>query len=216
MKININQYCNISNVSRRQLNNRIIPLKEKYPNLIIGGGRGKSGKYFVDKLLTRYICKPKSIYTVDDEINSILEKQDSFINNLLPIADISTFKKIDWRYFCCYSPAKCIEVEDLLNRIPTEEGDMVFYSIHENENLKIHVHFVTTSQNKERLLTYDNNLMDVKPFVDNFRIKEAGGCYQYLTNLDMQRYGQRVIEWGYFMGYKERKGVMPVVLCHFN
>jgi hypothetical protein len=207
--ITINELTPLTNITRKQINNRLIPLVNRYPNLIKGGGRGKRGKYSIHPLLIKYLTHYKP-YTSLEDIKVWDEIQSDYLKTFTPINTLETFKKVEWKFFCCYSPASNLDSHVLINLISLEVGDMVFYSIHTDEKEKNHIHFVTTHCDEKRLKNYDK-VMDI-PEVVPFISLELEGCYNYFTNLQLYRGKQRVTEYGYIIGLKDRKGIKKVIL----
>ncbi len=55
----LSELIHLTNITRKQINNRTLPLSKRYPKLIKGGGKGKRGKYFIHPILTRYLTHYK-------------------------------------------------------------------------------------------------------------------------------------------------------------
>jgi hypothetical protein len=200
----------LTNITRKQINNRTLPLSKRYPNLIKGGGKGKIGKYFIHPLLTRYLTHHK-LYTSQEIIEQLEDIQSNYLKRYSNIDTIETFNQIPWKFFCCYHPARNLNAQALLNLIPLEEGDIVYYSIHTDNRDKEHLHFVTTHPNQNRLKNKKNQPKDI-PMVEPFKMELSEGCYHYFRDMGLFRGGQRITEWGYIMGFNDRKGIKQVVL----
>jgi len=201
----------LTNITRKQINNRTLPLSKRYPNLIKGGGKGKRGKYFIHPILTRYLTHYKP-YTSKETIEQLANIQTEYLKRYSTLDTFDTFQLIPWKFFCCYHPVGKLNAQDLLNLIPLEEGDIVYYSIHTDQRDKDHLHFVTTHTNEIRLKYHQTK--DI-PKVEPFKMELGEGCYHYFRNMYLFRGEQRITEWGYLMGFNDRKGIKPVVLGVF-
>lgn len=209
--VTIQDIIPLSNISRKQIGNRIKPIKKKYPNLIKGGGRGKGGKYQINPLLIKHLTIPNTEVKVSGEDKKRMnDKQDEFLKNLPPFDTMDTFKEIEWDWFCCYHPVKEItDIQELIDCIPMNEGDLCYYSIHrKNESGRItkhHIHFVLKSD-----LT-KNDISKTTPFYSDYDIQEfdltdVEGCYNYFSNSNLLRSDkQELCEWGYLMNIKDEK-----------
>jgi len=209
--VQIKNITTLSNVSRKQINNRLKPLKKKYPHLINGGGKGRGGRYNISPLLIKYLTQPNTeIKITESQIKDMLDKQDNYLRSLPTFDTIDTFKMVDWDWFCCFHPVKKItDVQVLIDCIPMNEGDLFYYSIHTKDVYRriteYHIHFVLKSEVSRKVI------LKSTPFIsdDNvvpFDFNKIEGCYNYFSNDKLIRSdNQKLSEWGYIMKIKNEK-----------
>lgn len=202
--ITIKELTELTNVSRKQINNRINKIRGKYPSLIKGGGKGKGGRYSVDPLFVNYLTR------LNPDLPDI-KRVETTTNSLV---SWKNYSKISWKWFGCYSPASVYEPKHLTDLIPLQDGEIVFYSIHAKDDTdNLHIHFSSNSElPKTKLNTPDRSILlysEVKEF--NHHLKEE--CFDYFTNFNMVRSGrQYIVDYGFIMGYIEKKKVNRLIL----
>lgn len=192
--IHIKDIISEGNITRKQLNNRVVSLKNNYPNLIIGGGKGRGGKYKIHPLLKDFLIRPKSNI---NQFNNFRYPFPSFDS-------IELFKSIQWNWLCCYNPnVKSLETEDLLKMIPIDDGDICFYSIHETiKDNKLHIHFtIKTNKSKSYIEHFPKNKNNNN--VKVFEPEKYISCYHYFSNTNFERNNQKLKEYGYIIGNKK-------------
>jgi hypothetical protein len=189
----------ITNVSRKQLSNRIKSLQKDYPKLIIGGGKGKGGKYKIHPLMVPFLIVPnKEKELTNTEKQDLINKQNSFLEKMPDCNNFETFSKIDWDWFVCFRPVNATDIKELIQMIPlSSDTDLAFYSIHRQVD-KLHIHFVLKSKMhrnevlKEISIKSNNECVLFDPFYSK-------GCYSYFTDSYMFRNGeQKLSGYGYY------------------
>jgi hypothetical protein len=180
--LNIKDIEEDTQVSRKQINNRIKKVIH-HDRLVIGGGKGRGGKYQIHPLLKNYLTAP----TYFAKFKEILNPNGLFNN-------FDAFGLIDWRWFSCYSPKECFELDKLIANIHMNDGDIVYYSIHSRKSTNdFHIHYSSTSE--------------VNPIVENsishislpFDASLGMSCFHYFNKPSEN---QLLIEVGFLLGVK--------------
>lgn len=189
-----------TDVSRKHINNRINRIKNKYPSLIKGGGRGKGGRYYIDPLFVKYLIRSNS--------TPIHPQQDvNLTKDTKSLVGWKNFSKIRWRWFGCYSPVNIYDPKNLISLIPLQDGEIAFYSIHAKDTSdSLHIHFVSNSEiTKTKLQTpYKGILMNSKIIEFDYLLMKE--CYDYYTNHNKMRSGQQyLVDYGMVMGVKRNQ-----------
>lgn len=198
--ITLKELTELTNVSRKQINNRINKIKGKYPSFIKGGGRGKGGRYYIDSLFVKYLIRSNS--------TPILPQQDvNLSGDTKSLVGWKNFSKIRWKWFGCYSPVSIYDPKDLISLIPLQDGEIAFYSIHAKDTSEnLHIHFVSNSEvTKTKLQTPCKGILMNSKIIefDYLLMKE---CYDYYTNYDKMRSGQQyLVDYGMVMGVKRNQ-----------
>jgi hypothetical protein len=180
--LTINEIIGDAKVSRKQINNRIQKVSH-HENLVIGGGKGRGGKYHINPLLINFL-------TSNNYYRDI--KYEGQLSN--PYNGFNTFSLIDWRWFCCFSPKCFLEPEQLLEKVWMNDGDICYYSIHGRKRTNVlHIHYVVTSE---------GNLLNFKTtsnYIDQFDRKQDVKCFNYFNN---PKDNQFVVDVGFLLGVK--------------
>lgn len=111
------------------------------------------------------------------------------------------FDKVDWDWFGDYNPAdKNIQVDDLIGLIPLFDGDLCCYSIHENANCGMHIHFVLRTDQKKNMIM-GRKEKRLTQYLESFNPEKSKTCFEYLTSNQLPRRGnQKLVEYGCLMG----------------
>ena len=195
----IQEILSLTNVSRKQVNNRIRKLKNKYPNLITGGGRGRGGKYLLHTLMIPFLLRLNEERTLaNNEKELWIKKQRLFLESVSNYNNLETFSKVEWDWFCCFRPPNEYDIQTLIDLIPKSDvTDIAYYSIHRQED-KLHIHFVLkTNMNKNQILNSLNTICDKDCLA--YDKSKTSDCYNYLSNLNVKRRGeQMLLDCGYY------------------
>lgn len=198
--ITIKELYGLTNVSRKQINNRVNKIKWKYPQLIKGGGKGKGGKYSVNNLFMNYLTRLNPNQPTPSEGTGIVSKRC--------IIDYSElFNSIDWNWFGCLSTTSLFETEKLFQLLHLQDGEILFYSIHSTGKLdKLHIHFTSNSElPKSRQIKQHEGLI-INTLIKEFRNPLKRECYDYFTNFrNSTNRNQIIVDYGFLIGYSEKK-----------
>ncbi len=194
----IQDILHLTNVSRKQVNNRIRKLKNKYPNLIKGGGRGRGGKYLIHPLMIPFLIRlNEEISLTNSEKEQWIRKQQLFYESISNYNNLDTFSKVEWDWFCCFRPPNEYDIQSLIDLIPKSDAtDLAYFSIHRQED-KLHIHFVLrTNMNKNEILNSVKTICDKD--CELFDRTKRTQCYTYLSDPHIRRNGGQVlVDWGY-------------------
>ena len=169
-----------TSISRKQINNRINKVSH-HDKLVLGGGRGRGGKYLLHPLLTNYLSAP-------NYYSKINEKQR--IKKLFN--DFNTFKLLNWRTFGCFSPKEYFDFGNLISALKMEDGDIGYFSIHLRKSTNdLHIHYVLTSIPYKKD-TIAHNIQD-------FNSSLSESCFCYFNNPNDN---QHLIDFGFLLGVK--------------
>jgi hypothetical protein len=208
--VTIEQLTHLTNVSRKQMNNRVLALKHRYPKIIGGGGKGKRGKYKIHPIMAKVLTRPnrgKNTSIVD--LMGFEFEQSKFLESL---NQSNPFGLFNWRWFCCYSPPKIYESQKLIDLIPLKPNDISFYSIHGRNNLtkgikdseNLHIHFVIDTEQTKKELSSPKICLD--PDITDYRPELSQECFHYFTNPSIHRSeNQYIVEYGYLMNITEKR-----------
>jgi hypothetical protein len=208
--VTIEELTHLTNVSRKQMNNRVLSLKHRYPKIISGGGKGKGGKYKIHPIMTKVLTRPnRGKNTSNDDLMGFESEQSKFLESL---NQSNPFGLFNWRWFCCYSPPKIYESQKLFDLIPLRPNDICFYSVHGRKNLtkkvkeseNLHLHFVIDSE--QTLKELSSHQTYINPKISIFRPDLSQDCYEYFTNPQIVRTrNQYVLEYGYMIRVEDNK-----------
>lgn len=210
--ITIKEMIHLTNITRKQLNNRIQQIRGRYPNLINGGGKGKGGRYYIHPFLITYLTQPHWYTEINPQQNFNSEKELITSRNQIDYYQI--FKSIEWDWFCCYCPLKKIyDPLELINLIPLRDGDVSFYSLHRFQDESLHIHFVL----KTDTLTHYKISQSLIDWIDvetkTYDFNQLDGCFQYFTNTKLLRgKNQKLVGYGFVMGVSCRGYVKTIIL----
>jgi len=202
----IDELYQLTNVTRKQVNNRVNKLKCKYPNFIMGGGKGKGGKYKIDPLFFKYLTRLKPHQS---KPNQVINR-----NNNHSSVNWENFSNVKWDWFGCVSTTSVFEVEQLLNLINLKDGELLFYSVHSLGRLdELHLHFISNSELMPSKQFKNQNGIITNIKINKFRDSLKRECYEYFTNFAKTRdRNQLLIEYGFLIGYLEKKQLKKMYL----
>lgn len=201
--ISIKELLPLTNITRKQLNNRIQNIRGKYPDLIKGGGKGKGGRYSIHPFFTTYLIQPHWSRTFTPHQKNNTEKRISeFLKSKTPINYYELFKSIRWDRFCCYSPLKKIyDPIELINLIPLNDGDVSFYSIHRFHDESLHIHFTLLNDVLTHYKVPESRVDWLNVQIEKYDFNQSEGCFQYFTNTELLRdKNQKLVGYGFLMG----------------
>ncbi len=180
--LNIKDIQEDTQVSRKQINNRIKKVIH-HNKLVIGGGRGRGGKYLIHPLLLNYLTAPNYYSGIIYD-----GSQQRILNNL------DTFNLLNWRWFHCFSPKGYFEPNNLFDEMRLNDGDIAYYSVHARKSSNdLHLHYVVTD--KENLYSKKNITNFFKPYAPSL----GDSCFNYFNNPSDNQY---LVEVGYLLGVK--------------
>jgi hypothetical protein len=169
-----------TSISRKQINNRINKVSH-HDNLVMGGGKGRGGKYLIHPLLTNYLSAP-NYYSKTNES----QKMKKLFN------DYRTFNLLNWRSFGCFSPKDCFDYNNLISTIGIKDGDIGYFSIHLRKSTNdFHIHYVVTC-NTDKKDTIPHHIQD-------FNSSLSESCFYYFNNPGDN---QNLIDFGFLLGVK--------------
>ncbi len=180
--LNIKDIEEDTQVGRKQINNRIKKVIH-HNKLVIGGGRGRGGKYLIHPLLLNYLTAPNYYSGIIYD-----GSQQRILNNL------DTFNLLNWRWFHCFAPKGYFELNNLFDKMRLNDGDIAYYSVHARKSSNdLHLHYVVTD--KENLYSKKNITNFFKPYAPSL----GDSCFNYFNNPSDNQY---LVEVGYLLGVK--------------
>lgn len=189
--LNINQISEFTTLSKRQIRNNILSIRENtnFKKLIKGGGKGKGGKYWIHFSIVPYIT--------DRQRNTPKNQIKSTYNNRKLSEFI--FRKSTWDYFGCIKPN--IDV-DLINLIKSLNNYSSFYCIHRN-NEKNHIHFSIKSSRcldeikKELSHFFGSQSVSIdEVYIVDFNTLLTDKSLDYLLRRGNHNHKKDLIHWG--------------------
>jgi hypothetical protein len=183
--LNIKDIEEDTQVSRKQINNRIKKVIN-HDRLVIGGGRGRGGKYLIHPILLNYLTAPNyySGIAYDGSQRRILNNWD-------------TFKLLNWQWFYCFSPKGYFELNNLFDEMRLNDGDIAYYSVHARKSSNdLHLHYVVTDKEIQ------NSKQNIFNFFKPYDPSLGDSCFNYFNNPSENQY---LVECGYLLGVKNHR-----------
>jgi len=189
--LNINELLDFTTLSKRQIRNNVLSLREdiNFNNLIRGGGKGKGGKYWIHYSIVPYITE-RQRKSLNKSIKSTYNsrKLSEFI-----------FKKSKWDYFGCIKPNTDLDLTQLIGSLNKHES---FYCIHRTRE-KNHIHFSIKSPlslheiKKELNSFFTNNSVSIdEVYIVDFNPLLRNKSLDYLLRRGNHNHKDDLIHWG--------------------
>jgi hypothetical protein len=189
--LNVNEIKEYTTLSHRQIRNNLNGLKNtnQFEELIIGGGKGKGGTFWI-----HYSIIPKIVRRQRKRVNKVTLstiKDRRFSEYYYTINS--------WDYFGCIHPNKDIDYSLLKNSLNNFNS---FYVIHRRNEIH-HIHFtiqssLVISEIKELLKSYfkRNNVSIDEVFLTEFNKGYREDTLNYLLRRGKHSSKKDLIDWG--------------------
>lgn len=189
--LNVNEIVDYTTLSHKQVRNNlnILLRTNKFDNLIIGGGKGRGGRFWfhfslLPMVLQRQRKRVKSNCKLTTKNRSLSEYY---------------YSKSNWDYFGCIHPNKDIDYLDLINSLKNINS---FYVIHRRNEIN-HIHFTIQSKlsineikDHLKLFFQKRNISIDKVFLTGFNSLFKDDTINYLLRKGIHSSKKDLIDWG--------------------